>query len=90
MIDSLYKSVWSKGLESHVAFQEVQSPQVRGLLAAPGGPLGRGCRGGCVTAELSARTRGLVKRAQDDVNNGTSQTQTPGYRAVTAISPAST
>lgn len=41
-------------------------------------------------SELSAHTWGLVKRAQDHVNNGTSQAQTPGYRPVTAVPPAST
>lgn len=56
----------------------------------PCGISGSAERGGCVTAEPSARTQGLVKRARDHVNNGTSQAQTPGYRAVTAIPPAST
>lgn len=55
----------------------------------PCGISGSAERGGCVTAELSTRTQGLVKRAQDHVNNGTSQAQTPGYRAVTVIPPAS-
>lgn len=65
-------------------------PAGQGSLGCSRGPLGQGSRGGCVTAELSACTRGLVKRAQDHVNNGTSQAQTPGYRAVTASHPAST
>lgn len=40
-------------------------------------------------SDLSAHTWGLVKRAQDHVNNGSSQAQTPGYKAVTAVPLAS-
>lgn len=63
-------------------------PTGQGSLGCSRGP--PGARGGCVTAELSARTRGLVKRAQDHVNNGTSQAQTPGYRGCHCHSPCPT
>lgn len=44
-------------------------------------------RGGCVTAELSACSWGLVKRTQEHVDNGTSQAHAPGYRAVPCLNP---
>lgn len=68
-------------------------PYVRGLLAALRDPWGRGIVGsgqwrellGLATSQQGVHIQGLVKRAQHHVYNGTVWTQTPGYRAVTAI-----
>lgn len=64
VIDFSHKPAWLKGLWSHVAFEEVPSPQVIGLLVTPGDL--------CRSLQRNVFTHSVLLRTVDHVCNGIS------------------